>query len=55
MKNFTLFIAFLLVSFSMSAQLIITNDTVFKTADQMLFANELFLSGEPLPKILDTI
>ncbi|MCF6358013.1 MAG: T9SS type A sorting domain-containing protein [Draconibacterium sp.] len=52
MKNFTLFIAFLLVSFSMSAQLIITNDTVFRTADQMLFANELFLSGEPFAEDL---
>jgi len=52
MKNFTLFIALLIVSFSVSAQLVITNDTVFRTADQMLFANELFLSGEPFAEDL---
>ncbi|NOR76475.1 MAG: hypothetical protein GQ525_15125 [Draconibacterium sp.] len=52
MKNFTLFIAFLTVSFSASAQFEITNDTIFRTADQMLFANELFLSGEPFAEDL---
>ncbi len=52
MKNFTLFIAFLAISFSVSAQLEITNDTIFRTADQMLFANELFLSGEPFAEDL---
>lgn len=46
-KVFTLFSAFLLIAFSVNAQLVITNDTEFRTADQMLLANELFLSGEP--------
>ncbi len=34
------------------AQLMITNDSLFKTADQMLLANELFLSGEPFAEAL---
>ena len=46
-KIFTLMSVFLIVIGSANAQLEITNDTVFRTADQMLFANELFLSGEP--------
>ncbi|MCF6333402.1 MAG: T9SS type A sorting domain-containing protein [Draconibacterium sp.] len=51
-KVFTLFSAFLMVAFSVNAQLVITNDTEFRTADQMLFANELFLSGEPFSEDL---
>lgn len=34
------------------AQIIVKNDSVFKTADQMLLANELFESGEPFAEFL---
>jgi len=46
-RFFTLFSVFLMVILTVNAQLVITNDTEFRTADQMLLANELFLSGEP--------
>lgn len=34
------------------AQVVIQNDSIFRTADQMLLANELFLSGEPFAEAL---
>ena len=48
----TLFTALLLVITSVNAQLVIKNDQLFNTADQMLLANELFLSGEPFAEDL---
>jgi len=49
MKKITFLLITTLVSigYSLQAQIVITNDNVFKTADQMLLANELFESGEP--------
>ena len=35
-----------------NAQLVVENDSIFKTADQMLLANELFESGEPFAEAL---
>jgi len=40
-------LTFLFILLSVNAQLVIKNDTLFRTADQMLLANELFESGEP--------
>ena len=50
----TIFIvaALLSVNFTLQAQIVITNDDSFKTADQMLLANELFESGEPWSEAL---
>ncbi len=45
-RAITIFILFLGTYF-LKAQIVITNDNTFKTADQMLLANELFESGEP--------
>ncbi len=45
-------LSFLLILFTVNAQLVITDKSVFRTADQMLFANELFLSGEPFAEEL---
>jgi len=49
MKKITLLLTITLLSYSsyLSAQIVITNDNTFNTADQMLLANELFESGEP--------
>lgn len=49
MKRVTLLLTITLLSFSslLRAQIVITNDAIFNTADQMLLANELFESGEP--------
>lgn len=46
-KKFTLLTAFLVVFATLNAQLVITTNNLFRTADQMLLANELFQSGEP--------
>lgn len=45
-------LSFLIIFFSVKAQLVIKNDTLFRTADQMLLANELFESGEPFAESL---
>ncbi|MBW6489966.1 MAG: T9SS type A sorting domain-containing protein [Lentimicrobium sp.] len=52
-KLFTL-LTFVLLWFSIqvNAQLIVTNDSTFNTATQMLLANELFESGEPFAEAL---
>ncbi len=50
-RIFTSLAAFLMVT-ALNAQLVIKNDTLFRTADQMLLANELFLSGEPFAEDL---
>ncbi len=44
----------MLVSISpkLNAQIVIANDSIFNTADQMLLANELFESGEPWSEAL---
>jgi len=47
MKKITFLFILAIYSYSIQAQIVITNDNVFKTADQMLLANELFESGEP--------
>ncbi|HYX06420.1 MAG TPA: T9SS type A sorting domain-containing protein [Bacteroidales bacterium] len=44
--------SFLFILLSVNAQLVIKNDTLFRTADQMLLANELFESGEPFAEAL---
>ena len=51
-RIFTLFAAFLLVVSAINAQLVIKKDNLFRTADQMFLANELFLSGEPFAESL---
>lgn len=51
-RFFTLFISALVLSTTLQAQLVIKKDDYFKTADQMLLANELFLSGEPFAESL---
>ena len=45
-------LALMVFPFMAQAQITITNDNVFKTADQMLLANELFESGEPWAEAL---
>jgi hypothetical protein len=47
-----LIIAFFWISNLTQAQVVIKNDSIFKTADQMLLANELFESGEPFAEAL---
>ncbi len=51
-RIFTLFSAFLMVATTINAQLVIKKDNLFRTADQMFLANELFLSGEPFAESL---
>jgi len=51
-RIFTLFSVFLVVIFTTNAQLVIKKDNLFRTADQMFLANELFLSGEPFAEEL---
>ncbi|WP_153638260.1 T9SS type A sorting domain-containing protein [Prolixibacter sp. NT017] len=51
-RIFTLFSVFLMVISTLNAQLVIKKDNLFRTADQMLLANELFLSGEPFAESL---
>ncbi len=51
-KLFTVFLALLVVLFTANAQLVIQKKDLFRTADQMLLANELFLSGEPFAESL---
>ncbi len=51
-RIFTLFSAFLMVITTLNAQLVIKKDNLFRTADQMFLANELFLSGEPFAEEL---
>lgn len=51
-RFFTLFISALTLATSLQAQLVIKKDDLFKTADQMLLANELFESGEPFAEEL---
>jgi hypothetical protein len=51
-RFFTLFISALVLTTNLYAQLVIKKDDYFKTADQMLLANELFLSGEPFAESL---
>jgi len=45
-------IAFISLNSDLNAQIVITNDDIFNTADQMLLANELFESGEPWSEAL---
>lgn len=42
----------MLALFTAQAQLVVTNKSIFRTADQMLLANELFQSGEPFAEEL---
>jgi hypothetical protein len=51
-RIFTLFTVLLVVIFTANAQLVIKKDNLFRTADQMFLANELFLSGEPFAEEL---
>ncbi|PKP50116.1 MAG: hypothetical protein CVT92_14695 [Bacteroidetes bacterium HGW-Bacteroidetes-1] len=53
-KSITLlyFVAFFWISNVAHSQVVIKNDSIFKTADQMLLANELFESGEPFAETL---
>lgn len=51
-KIFTLLSAIMVVIATVNAQLIVQKDNLFRTADQMLLANELFLSGEPFAESL---
>jgi hypothetical protein len=51
-RIFTLFSVFLVVTTTLNAQLVIKKNDLFRTADQMLLANELFLSGEPFAESL---
>jgi hypothetical protein len=51
-RIFTLFSVLLVVTTTLNAQLVIKKDNLFRTADQMLLANELFLSGEPFAESL---
>lgn len=51
-KIFLLTMVATAIAFTTNAQLTIKNDTVFRTADQMLLANELFESGEPFAEAL---
>jgi hypothetical protein len=51
-RIFTLLFSFLVVTTAINAQLVIKKDNLFRTADQMFLANELFLSGEPLAESL---
>ncbi|MBW6479232.1 MAG: T9SS type A sorting domain-containing protein [Bacteroidales bacterium] len=50
--TFLLMTAFLLAGNLAQSQVVIQNDSTFKTADQMLLANELFESGEPFAEAL---
>ncbi|HIP36735.1 MAG TPA: T9SS type A sorting domain-containing protein [Crocinitomix sp.] len=53
MKRITFLLVVTLFSYTyLQAQIVITNDNTFKTADQMLLANELFESGEPWAEAL---
>lgn len=47
-----LILAFFWVSNVANSQVVIKNDSIFKTADQMLLANELNTSGEPFAEAL---
>jgi len=47
-----LVVAILMIGHSVNAQLVVKNDSTFNTAHQMLLANELFESGEPLAEAL---
>ena len=47
-----LIVAFFWISNGAHAQFVIKNDSIFKTADQMLLANELNTSGEPFAEAL---
>ncbi len=47
-----LIVAFFWISNIAQSQVVIKNDSTFKTADQMLLANELFESGEPFAESL---
>ncbi len=53
-RTITIIIAIALYSISLNlqSQIVITNNNVFNTADQMLLANELFESGEPFAEAL---
>ena len=51
-RIFTLLLVLLVVIFTVNAQLVIKKDNLFRTADQMFLANELFLSGEPFAESL---
>lgn len=51
-RIFTLLFAFLVVTTTINAQLVIKKDNLFRTADLMFLANELFLSGEPFAESL---
>jgi hypothetical protein len=53
-RVFTFFMVMAFMSFNLflHAQIVITNDNTFNTADQMLLANELFESGEPWSEAL---
>lgn len=51
-RIFTLLFAFLMVTTAINAQLVIKSDTLFRTADQMLLANEINESGEPFAEAL---
>lgn len=51
-KIFTLLSAILVVIATVDAQLVIKNNQLFRTADQMLLANELNSSGEPFAESL---
>ena len=50
--TFFMVIAMFGVNLFLNAQIVITNDDTFNTADQMLLANELFESGEPWAEAL---
>lgn len=56
LKNYTLKIGILLLSIlgisQVNAQVVIENDSIFNTANQMWLANELFESGEPFAEEL---
>jgi len=55
LENYSLRLMLLLCTvslFNAQAQLVIQNDSTFKTANQMFFANELFESGEPFAEEL---
>ncbi len=51
-RFFTFIISALVLTTTLHAQLVIQKDDYFKTADQMLLANELFESGEPFAESL---
>lgn len=51
-RIFTIAISFLFLSQFLQAQVIITSDSIFNTAEQMFLANELFESGEPFAEEL---